>query len=150
TVFHPLSLTVGTRHRARVEMVAADHNRCSKFPARHHLVKGKTETMPVTKSDPTDACGQALEFDARPRHVEPIVQMLIVRHQFFDLGIGTKNVFRVARQRSPAERPNAAAEQWADIGGYASPESERAGKPPFLCHLADIISAIARSRAPAP
>src|SRR5262249_902038 len=115
TVLHPLSLTVGTRHRARVEMVAADHNRCSKFPARHHLVKGKTETMPVTKSDPTDACGQALEFDARPRHVEPIVQMLIVRHQFFDLGIGTKNVFRVARQRCPPERPNPAAEQWSYI-----------------------------------
>jgi hypothetical protein len=30
TVLHILSLTVGTRHRARVEMVAADHNRCSK------------------------------------------------------------------------------------------------------------------------
>jgi hypothetical protein len=106
--------------------------------------------MPVTKSDPTDACGQALEFDARPRHVEPIVQMLIVRHQFFDLGIGTKNVFRVARQRCPAERPNAAAEQWADIGGYEARKVERVVNPHFVCHLAYIVPVIECRHAAAP
>ena len=78
------------------------------------------------------------------------MQVLIVRHQFFDLGIGAKNVFRVARQRCPAERTNAAAEQWADIRGYEARKVERVVNPHFMCHLAYVVPVIECWHAAAP
>ncbi len=42
--------------------------------ARHHLVEGEAEPMPLAQADPADARGQTLEADALARHVEPAVQ----------------------------------------------------------------------------
>ncbi len=98
--------------------------------------------MPVAEADPADARRQALEADARPRHVEPVVQMLVVRHQLLHLGVGPVDVLGIARQRRPAERPDPAAEQRADIGGHEAGKVERVGDALLLRHLADVVAVV--------
>ena len=98
--------------------------------------------MAVAEAHPADARRQALEADAPPRHVEPIVQMRIVRHQLLDLGVGLVDIFRVARQRGPAERPDAAAEQRPDVGGHEAGKIERVAHPLFERHLADVVAVV--------
>ncbi len=73
-------------------MIAADHDRCPEFAACDHLVEREPKAMSVTEPDPTDSRRQALELDARLCHVEPVVQVPVVRHQLPDFGIGAKNV----------------------------------------------------------
>ena len=115
----------GRRDRAGIEMIAADHDRRLQFAARDHLVEREAEPVALAEADPADARRQALEVDALARHVEPVVQMRVVGQQFLHLGVGLVDVFRIARQRGPAERPDAAAEQRADIGRHEAREVER-------------------------
>ena len=56
-----------------------------------------------------------------------VMQMRVVRHQLLHLGVGPVDVLGVARQRRPAERADAAAEQRADIGGHEAGEVEGVG-----------------------
>jgi hypothetical protein len=70
----------------------------------------------IAEPDPADPRRQALEVDALARHVEPVVEMRVVGQQFLHLGVGLRDILGIARQRRPAERADAAAEQRADIG----------------------------------
>ena len=81
--------------------------------------------MPLAQADPADARRQALEGDALAGHVEPAVQVRVVREQLLHLRVGLADVLRVARQRDPAERPLAAAEQRPDVGRHEAGEVER-------------------------
>ena len=105
-------------------------------------VEREPEPVPVAEPDPADARRQALETDARARHVEPVVQMPVVRHQLLDLGVGPENVLGIARQRGPAERADPATEQRADIGGHEAGEVERVGDAFLLRHLADVVAIV--------
>ncbi len=60
-------------------MVAADHDRRLQLARGHHLVEGETEAMAVAEAHPADARRQALELDALAGHVEPVVQVRVVR-----------------------------------------------------------------------
>ena len=60
-------------------MVAADDDRRLQLAVRDHLVEGEAEPVAVAEADPADARRQALEGDALARHVEPVVQMRVVR-----------------------------------------------------------------------
>src|SRR3546814_13746492 len=70
----------------------------------------RTDTLFPTRRS-SDLARQALEADALARHVEPVVQVRVVGDQLLHLGIGPVDVLGVPRQRRPAERPDAAAEQ---------------------------------------
>jgi hypothetical protein len=94
-ILHRLGLAVRAGDGTRIEVIAADHDRRPEFAARDHLVEREPETMPVAKPDPTDAGGQPLELNARLRHVEPVVQVPVVRHQLLDLGVGAEDVLWV-------------------------------------------------------
>ena len=96
-------------------MIAADHDRRLQLARRHHLVEGEAEPVPVAEPDPADARRQALETDALARHVEPVVQMPVVRHQLLHLGVGPIDVLGIARQRRPAERAD---RRGRTAGGY--------------------------------
>src|SRR3546814_8643811 len=85
-------------------MVAADHDRAFQLAAFYHLVEGEAEPVALAEADPADARRQALELDARARHVEPGMQMRIVGDQLLHLGVGLVDVLRVAGQSHPAER----------------------------------------------
>src|SRR6266851_4012941 len=67
-------------------------------------------------TEPADACRQSLELDLLARHVEPVVEMAVAGDEFLDPRVGAVDVLRLAREGTPAERADAAAEQRADIG----------------------------------
>ena len=76
-------------------MIAADDDRRLQFAARHHFIERQAQPVAVAKADPADPRRQPLELDPRLRHVEPVVKMLIVRHQLLDLGVGTEDIFGI-------------------------------------------------------
>ena len=141
-VLHRLRLTIGRGDRARIEMIAADDDRRLQFAALNHLVEREAQAMAIAEAHPTDARRQPLEMDPCPRHIEPIVQVGIVGNKLLDLGVGGKNILRVARQGRPAERADAAAEQRTDIGGHEAGEIERVAHPLFERHLADVVAVV--------
>src|SRR5947209_3848243 len=110
-IAHRFGLAVRACDRAGVEMIAPDHDRRLHLAARNHLVERKPEPVAIAEAYPADARGQALELDARLRHVEPLMQMRVMRHQLLHARIGAEDVFGVARQSGPAERADAAAKQ---------------------------------------
>src|SRR5690242_1834954 len=92
-------------------MIAPDHDWRLQLAPADHLVERQAKPMPITEPDPTDACRQALKADARTRHVQPVVQVCMVRQQFLDFGVGTENVLRITRQCGPAEWSHTTTEQ---------------------------------------
>src|SRR5690606_11095913 len=78
-VLHRFGLAVGRGDRAAVEVVAPDHDRRLQFAVADHLVERQAELVALAQADPADACRQALEGDALARHVEPVVQLRVVR-----------------------------------------------------------------------
>ena len=68
--------------------------------------------------------------------------MRAVRHELLDLGVGPENVLGIARQRSPAERPDSAAEQRADIGRHETWEIEGVLDAFFERHLPNVVAVV--------
>src|SRR3546814_3905553 len=60
--------------------------------------------------------------------------------QFLHLGVGAIDILGIARQRRPAERPDTAAEERADIGG------NEAGEIEGVVHAFEIGRAMCRER----
>src|ERR1700688_1834557 len=98
--------------------------------------------MALSQSDPTDARRQSLEMYLRARHIEPVMQMRIVRDQLFDLGVGLVNVFGISGQRNPAERSDAAAEQRADVCRHEAGEIEGLGDARIERDLPDVVAIV--------
>src|SRR3984957_12002034 len=96
-------------------MVAADHDGRGKLAALDHLVEGQSQAMTLSQTDPADARRQSLEMNLRTRHIEPVMQMRVVRDQLFDFCVGLVDVLGVPGERNPAERPDSAAEQRPDV-----------------------------------
>ena len=98
--------------------------------------------MTVAQAHPADARRQSLELDARPRHVEPGMKMPVVGHQLLHLGVRPVDVLRIAGQRGPAERPDAAAEQGPDIGRHEAGVAEGVRHALLQRHLADVVAVV--------
>src|SRR5262245_14411653 len=98
-------------------MIAADDDRPD-LAFRHHLVEREAEAMPLAQANPANARRQTLERDALLRHVEPAMQMRVVRDELLHLRVGLGDVLRITAQRSPAERPHAAAEERAYVSRH--------------------------------
>ena len=111
-------------------------------PRLHHLVEGQTGAMALAEADPADARRQALERDALARHVEPAVQVRVVGEEFLHLRVGLADVLRVARERDPAKRPLAAAEQRPDVGRHEAGEVERVLHALVERDLADVVAVV--------
>src|SRR5689334_20601058 len=105
-------------------MIAADDDGRFHFAVFYHFIESETQPVALAEADPADAGGQALESDAFTRHVEPVVQVLVVWYEFLDALVGLVNVFRIAGKCGPAEGADAAAEQRADIGGHKTRKGE--------------------------
>ena len=123
-------------------MIAANHDGRAQFAVADHFIEGQAQLVAHAEADPADARGQALECNAFARHVQPVVQMLIVRDEFLDLGIGLVDVFRIATERDPAERADTFAKQWPHIGRHEAGEIERIGATDIERHLPDIVAVI--------
>ena len=62
--------------------------------------------------------------------------------QLAHLGIGAVDVLRIAGQRDPAERSDAAAEQRADVGGHEAGEVEGVLDARIEGDLADVVAVV--------
>ena len=78
-------------------MVAPNNHWRFQFAIGDHFIKRHTETMAVAQTDPTNPRRKTLERNAFARHIEPVVQMLVVWQQLFDLLVRLINIFRVTR-----------------------------------------------------
>src|SRR6202042_1853173 len=103
------------RDRARIQVIAANDDGGGKLPRGHHLVECETEAMALTQTHPADPRRQSLKFDALARHVEPAVQMWIIGNELLHLLVGAVDILGVPRERNPAERADAAAEERPDV-----------------------------------
>ena len=121
---------LGLATEPRIQMVAADHDRRLQFARRHHLVEGQAEPVALPEPDPADPRRQALEGDPLARHVEPAVEVRIVGDQLLHLGVGLVDVLGIARQRAPAERADAAAEERPDISRHEAGKIEGVRRRP--------------------
>ncbi len=68
-VEHPFGLPVRRRHRAGIEMVAADDDRRPDLAFADELVDAQAERARLAVAEPQNACGQPLERHARAREV---------------------------------------------------------------------------------
>jgi hypothetical protein len=69
---------------------------------------------------------------------------IVLGEQLLHLGVGLADVLRVARQRHPAERPLAAAEQRPHVGGHEAGEVEGVLHAGVEGHLADVVAVVDR------
>ena len=60
-------------------MIATNHNRCSQFTRFHHRIECEPGAVPLAEADPADACRQALKRNALACHIEPAMQVSVVR-----------------------------------------------------------------------
>ncbi|KAG1386099.1 hypothetical protein G6F59_017028 [Rhizopus arrhizus] len=95
-VGHRLGFAVRRCHAAAVQVVTADHHWRLQFTIGDHFVEGQAEAITVAQADPADARRQALELDLLGGHVQPAMQVRVVRNQFLHLGIGLGDVFRTS------------------------------------------------------
>src|ERR1700730_2419144 len=109
-------------------MVAADNDGRLQLTAADHLVEREAGPRTIAQTDPAYARRQSLELDTRPRHVEPGVQMRVVRKHLLHPGVGLVDIMGIARQCDPAEWPDAAAEEGTDVGRH------EAGKVEGVCN----------------
>src|SRR5690242_5974794 len=106
-------------------MVAPDDDGRLDLAAPHQFVEGQPGLIALAIAEPADARGQSLEVDALLRHANPAGERLIFREEPQYLLVSAADVFRVARERHPAERTDAAAEERADEGGDEPGEVHR-------------------------
>ena len=128
-------------------MVTANHHRRAQLTIFNHVVKGLGEAGTVFQTHPANACRQALEADALAGHVQPVVQVRVIRDQLFDLGVGFIDIFRVTTERRPTERANALAEQRTNVSRHKTGEVKSVGDAFFKGHLANVVAIIEGGRA---
>ena len=85
-------------------------------PERDELVDREAGARAVAEAEPADPGRQALEGDALGSELEPALEQRVVGEELAELPVDRGDVGRVARQRRPPERPDAAAEERPDIG----------------------------------
>ena len=144
---HGFGFSIGAGHRARVEVIAADHDGRLQLAGLDHLVECQSGTVALAQAHPADARGQALERDPAARQVEPAMQVLVVRKQRLHLAVCLVDVLRITGQRDPAERTHATAEQRPDAGGDESRKREGVHHALFEGDLADVVAVVERGHA---
>src|SRR4051794_35218679 len=85
-------------------MIASDHDRRRELAARDEVVQRDSELRALALAKPTNAGGQALEVDALSRHVDPPMQMLVVRKELQHQLIRPCEILWIARQCDPSKR----------------------------------------------
>ena len=61
-------------------MIPTDDNRGFQFAVAHHLVESQSEPVTLTQSNPADTGRQTLEMNPFAGHIQPVMQMGIVRN----------------------------------------------------------------------
>src|ERR1044072_315734 len=98
-------------------MIASNHDWRFESALAHQLVEAQPEARAFAIAKPQDPRRQSLERDALARQCDPARQRRIVAEHLERRFVGDADVLRIARQRGPAERALALAEQRADVLG---------------------------------
>src|SRR5438270_4896595 len=80
-VAHPFGLTERRRDRARIEMVASDHDRRGELPPADELVDARAEFGALAVAEPADACRQSLERHTLAGEADPSRKRFVVREE---------------------------------------------------------------------
>src|SRR5262245_1348292 len=123
-------------------MVTTNDDGGAQLAILDHFVESEAQTVAVAKAHPADARRQTLEGNALARHIEPVVQVVVVGHQLLHLRVGTIDVLRVTRERTPAEGADSLAKKRTNIGVDKAWEGKGVLKPFLQCHLADVVSVV--------
>src|SRR3954463_14559522 len=123
-------------------MIAADDDRRLQLAAAHHLVEREPGLVALAQAEPADAGRQSLKLDLLRGEVEPALQRLVLREELAHLGVGARDVLRIAGERSPAERPFADAEERSYIRRHEARIVERILESCILRFLADVVAVI--------
>jgi hypothetical protein len=118
------------------------------IPSATRLLNSQPGLGALAIAQPADAGGQPLEGHFLAGHIQPAVQVFILREERFDGPIGGVDILRVAGKRHPAEGSLALAEQRADIGGDKAREVEGVFHAVIKGPLAQVI-AVSNTSAPA-
>src|SRR3989441_1018456 len=137
---------VGRGDRARVQVVAADHERRLHAPGRHQVVEDPPRLRPIAVAEPADPRRQPLEVNPLARETEPADQVRVVAEGPDQRGVGLIDVLGIARERDPAERPLPLAEERANEGGHEAGIGE-VGDAGVLGRLPDVVAVVEENRA---
>ncbi len=100
------------------------------------LVEGETRLVALAVAQPADAGRQALEGDSLLGAPDPLVQPVVVGEEVEHGLVRRRDVARVARERRPAERALALAEERTDVGRHEARELEG----PVVAALAGLVA----------
>jgi len=103
--------------------------------------------MPVTQANPTNPRWQSLECNTFTSHIEPAMQIFIIRKKRFHFCVGLANIIRVARQRDPAEWAFTSTEQGSNIRRDKARHIKRIFHTLIKSDLANVVAVINRGHA---
>src|SRR5687768_15203533 len=81
----------------------------------HQLVEAEARPVPLARSEPADASGEALEVNFLAGVRDPTLQTFVIRKELQDRIVGRRYVRLLARERGPPKRSLALAEERPDI-----------------------------------
>ena len=140
-VLHRLGLAVGRATEPRVEVVAADDDRRLRVAARTISLNARPSRWRC-RAQPADARRQALELDALARHVEPAVQVRVVRDQFLHLVVGALDVPGCPTARPSGTGPTPRQNSGRMYAGTKPGKSNAFFTPAVECDLADVVAVV--------
>jgi hypothetical protein len=97
-------------------VIPPDHHRRLDLARADELVDRKARPRAVAEAEPADARREPLEGHALRRELEPALEEGVVGEEVAEHRVDRRDVRRLARQRRPPERADAATEQRPDIG----------------------------------
>ena len=114
------------------------------LPVRTSSLKRSPTCRALAVAEPADARRQALERDALLRQLDPAARGLDRSGTASSTAcVGDADVLRIARQRDPAERALALAEQRADVRRHEARDVEGASRTPASSRLrADVVAVV--------
>ena len=128
-------------------MIAAHDDRRLQLAVLHHVVHGQAEFGALAVAEPADARGESLELDPLAREVDPAAENAVLREHLQDEIVGGVNVGGIARERRPAERAAAFAEQRTNVGGHEAREIEGVFHAVLEGEGADVVAVVEGDRA---
>src|SRR5829696_6523164 len=99
-------------------MIAPDRDRGFQIATLHEIVDRLAHLCTFTITEPADACRQSLEVNAIARKTQPAIQRAIIGKHLQREIVSLANVLWITRQRHPAKRSFAFAEEWSNVLGH--------------------------------
>ena len=134
--------------RSGQSAIAADHDGRRQIAMSDHVVEPHPEPMPLAVPEPADPRGQPLVGDALAGHPDPSGERLVPGELLQHGSIGRGDIGWIARQRGPAERTLAFAEQRSDVCGDEPGVVERPIETPEPRLGPEVVAVVEDLRSP--